>query len=313
MTTQGKTTKADGIFTGLRVSDLQIIGSTWMRFAFRSGGGVVSLFLVLVIGLMIPVAAITQIEKLATPMGASELSQSERIKMISESSIITGIVEGLVEDGDDDGGEITSYLIKEKPAMLSLALLMMLYIVPFGACAAAFNQTAGDIGSRGLRFILPRVERSNIFLGRFISAFLFVTLSFVILISVVTGYLYFKISIYSFSDLALWGMQGIVSYALYALPYVALAAWISCCMKSAFSAMAMTYLAALGPSLFLQIVKAIFSKFGLDWLPKLMPWGWKFNMFSNDMGDRMMGYGVMLGFTVLFLLVGLMTFRKRDL
>lgn len=311
MTTETKTTNREGIFTGLRVSDLMIIGSTWMRFAFRSGGGVVSLFLVLVIGLMIPVGSISQIEDLASSAGAGSLSQSEQVKLISESSFVTNIVEGLVDE--DNGDEITSFLIKEKPAMLSIALLLMLYIVPFGACAAAFNQTAGDIGSRGLRFLLPRVERSNIFLGRFFSAFFFVSLSFIILISVVTGYLLFKVPIYSFTDLSTWAIQGIISYVFYALPYVALAAWISSCMRSAFSALAMTFLAALGPTLFLQIVKAIFSKFELDWLPRLMPWGWKFTMFSSDMSDRMMGYGAMIGFTAVFLLAGLITFRKRDL
>ncbi len=308
-------TRTDGIMTGVRFRDLKIIGSTWMRFAFRSGGGVASLFLVMIVGLFIATICISSIETLGEGMGGRGVEQAELVQKISESSFVSNTLTFVLSGTDDEKAAQGDYLVHDRPAMLSLALLFLIYLVPFGVCAAAFNQTAGDIGSRGLRFILSRTERPNIFLGRFLSAFIFVAMAFAILITIVTGYLHFKLGIYPIGDLVLWCFWGILGFVIYALPYVALASWVSCCMRTPFSALAMTLLAAVGSTMVLLIVGLILSAALSEqtWLPKLMPWGWKSELFSGDMTTRLTAYGAMIGFTGLFLLVGLMTFRKRDL
>ena len=304
-----------GLLTGLRFLDLKIIGSTWLRFAFRSGGGVFSLFLVVVIGMFIPAVTLSQMEKLVPSHIEGAEQRTLLVKKLAESDDLASIVSGLLDLPGDEARATTIHLLQEHPALLSMALLLMIYIVPFAVSAASFNQTAGDIGTRGLRFLLSRTERPNIFLGRFLAALFFVSMSLVLVVFLVAIYLHFKLDIYPASSLFLWASWGCVSFIFYALPYVALAAWVSCCMRTPFSALAMTYLAALGPTLLLMIAKGILGSISmdLDWLPLLMPWGWKFHLFSSELSQVVQGGAVMVGFTVLFLLAGLMTFRRRDL
>ncbi len=315
MSESGQVTRPDGLLTGVRPRDLTIIASTWLRFAFRSGGGVLSLFMVMVIGLMIVNVSVSQMERVGRFMAGKDASQADVVKKISESNVVRNVVEIVLDGTDDEVKAQSNYLMKEKPAMLSIALLILLYLVPFGVSSAAFNQTAGDIGSRGLRFLLSRTERPNIFLGRFLSAFLFIAGAFALLLLIVTSYLHFKLGIYSAGVLYGWAFRGIIAFTFYSMPYVALAAWVSCLMDKPFAAMAMTYLASVGSTLVLFIIGAILSTAGAEqaWLSRLMPWGWRYDMFHNELDTQLLAYAAMVGFTVLFLFLGLASFRKRDL
>ncbi len=55
------------------------------------------------------------------------------------------------------------------------------------------------------------------------------------------------------------------------------------------------------------------TKSDLAWMEKLMPWGWKYDLLSHDIGTRLLAIAVMLGFTALFMVLGLRGFGKRDL
>jgi hypothetical protein len=50
------------------------------------------------------------------------------------------------------------YLTTDKPVLISAILVLLLLVTPFLSCLAGFNQTAGDISTRGLRFLLIRTE-----------------------------------------------------------------------------------------------------------------------------------------------------------
>jgi hypothetical protein len=51
----------------------------------------------------------------------------------------------------------------------------------------------------------------------------------------------------------------------------------------------------------------------LNWLQRLTPWGWKYELLSGKVATRSLAYLAMAGFTGLFLWLGLRTFEKRDL
>ena len=50
-----------------------------------------------------------------------------------------------------------------------------------------------------------------------------------------------------------------------------------------------------------------------DWLERLLPWGWKYELLSRDAGRRLLASVVMLGFAAAFLWLGGRHFRRRDL
>jgi len=51
----------------------------------------------------------------------------------------------------------------------------------------------------------------------------------------------------------------------------------------------------------------------LDWLDRLTPWGWEFDLLHPDPWKVAAAAGVMLGFFALFTLLGTRHFLKRDL
>ena len=288
-----------------------------MRFALRSGGGLMFLLIFLTVGLSVASLFITPLESLvkydsAVPggMDAVEISTT-----ILESEMVADAVEWIT-DSDRDQSE---YLLQEQPALLSAILLILLIAVPFTTCFGAFNQTSGDIASRGLRYLLLRTERANIFLGRFVGALLFTIVSAIGTMLVIILYVQFKVGAYPGMDLWLWGLQGLAAVFFLSLPYIALCAWVSCMLDTAFGSLAICLLISGFSLVILYIFKLTLltsmkvDPESLNWLFKTVPWGWKYDLLHGAPVVRMTAMLAMLGFTVVFLLLGLRHFQKRDL
>jgi hypothetical protein len=114
------------------------------------------------------------------------------------------------------------YLLDERPALLSAIFLVLLFgmplLIPFGA----FNQTAGDIGSRGLRYLLLRTERANIFFGRLLATMAFTVVVQAVVIVTIALYLWLKVGVYGGRDREL--EPRFVAIAVSGVPYVAVCA-----------------------------------------------------------------------------------------
>ena len=96
------------------------------------------------------------------------------------------------------------------------------------------------------------------------------------------------------------------------LPYVAMCAWLSGLIDSPFGALTICLLLTGFPVLFLSLLSTALRVEVAD-LHRILPWGWKYDLLSADVGTRFAAYGVMLAFTSLFLWLGLRSFQKRDL
>ena len=283
-----------------------------MRFAMRTGGGIVFILVLLTLGFSIASIFISPVEAL---MERVDVDPAEIYKQISTSDMVRGAV-GWITGGNDFQ---TEYLMKEKPALMSAILLFLVMFIPYTTCLGAFNQTAGDIGNRGFRYLLLRTERKHIYFGRFLGSMLFTLISCVFTMAVVALYLQFKVRIYSGLDIWAWSLQGFVAILALSLPYTALCAWFSAMLDSAFGALAIV-LTVVGLSVLLlsvlqpMLVPLFHMKSGdLSWLQRLTPWGWKYELLSGEITTRLLAYLAMLGFTALFLWLGLRTFEKRDL
>jgi ABC-type transport system involved in multi-copper enzyme maturation permease subunit len=309
----------DGILTGLRLRDLGIVASTWLRFAMRSGGGVISLFIVVVIGLFLTSFVIDRAQAILVPgksaAATATRSTAEREDAANKIDAMVGaILTGVLPEGPDTKEDI-AFLTKERPAVFSGVLIFLLYLIPFAACSAAFNQTASDIGSRGLRFLLSRTERPNIFVGRFLSAACFLGLALAFLIAVVTLYVALRFPIYGVGEMALAGLEGWAQLWIFSLPFIALCSWISSTQRSPFAALAVCYAVAILPWWLLALAASSLGALDIDWgwLEMLTPWDWRHGLMSASGLTRLKCHGAMFGFTAIFLVLGLINFRKRDL
>lgn len=301
----------DSSLTGLRRDHIGLIGRYWMRFSMRTGGGLMTVLVVLLAGLTIASIVSTPAEFLmqkSNELGHSGGETASSIDSIARSKEVAGVAEWVT---GADAPQV-AYLLQTQPAMLSAMLLMMLMAFPFITCLGAFNQTSGDIGNRGLRYLLLRTERPNIFFGRFLGTLGFLAASLALLLVVLALYLGVKFNIYPLFDLTSWSVQGFLALMMLCLPYVALCAWMSCVIDSAFGSLAICLLVTGFPIAFLKIANwATQSK--ADWLERLLPWGWKYDLLSGDVATRLLAYAVMLGFTAMFVSLGARSFRKRDL
>ena len=155
-------------------SHIRLIALYSMRFAMRTGGGIVFIMVLLTVGFSIASLFISPVEVMLSKAGVSTAETlAETYRQISTSDTIKSAVSWIT--GADPAQ--SSYLITEKPALLSAILLFLLMFIPYTTCLGAFNQTAGDIGNRGFRYLLLRTERRNIFFGLFVGAVTFTVIA----------------------------------------------------------------------------------------------------------------------------------------
>ena len=297
-------------------SHIRLIALYSMRFAMRTGGGIVFIMVLLTVGFSIASLFISPVEAILANSGASTAETlAETYRQISTSDTIKSAVSWIT--GADPAQ--SSYLITEKPALLSAILLFLFMFIPYTTCLGAFNQTAGDIGNRGFRYLLLRTERRNIFFGRFIGAVSFTVISSTFTMAVIALYLQFKVGIYSGVDIWMWSLQGLFAILALSLPYAALCAWFSAMLDSAFGALAICLLVAGFTVLLITLFQSVgtlslnMKQGDLNWLQRLTPWGWKYELLSGKLQIRSMAYLAMAGFTGLFLWLGLRSFERRDL
>jgi len=293
-------------------SHIGLIAQYSMRFAMRTGGGIIFILVLLTVGFSIASLFISPVESILDKSG---IPHADAYKLISSSKEVKSAVSWIT--GADEAQ--SNYLITEKPGLLSAILLFLLMFIPYTTCLGAFNQTAGDIGGRGFRYLLLRTERRNIFFGRFVGAVSFTVISSVFTMAVVALYLQFKVGIYSGADIWMWSLQGLVAILALSLPYAALCAWFSAILDSAFGALAICLLVTGFTVLLITLFQSVgtlslnMQPGDLSWLQRLTPWGWKYELLSGKLQIRSMAYLAMAGFTGLFLWLGLRSFEKRDL
>jgi hypothetical protein len=124
-------------------------------------------------------------------------------------------------------------------------------------------------------------------------------------------YMAAKIKVHPAGDMLLWMGQGYLRMMIFTLPYVALCAWISSTMESAFGSLAISLLVAFFLPLFLGIAGSFEDT--VKYAQYISPWGWKYWLLEPLGGKFFAGLGAMFGFTGLFLFLGHKKFTTRDL
>ncbi len=294
----------------LRGPHLKLIASHSVRHGIRGGAGLISLLLTLIVGLALAsvvLQPLEELEKRAQEYG-SELSDSDRAMLADQVNMaMSKAIDWVIEPSPEQ----LNYLVNDHPAAVSAILLLLVVVTPLLSCLGGFNQLSGDIASKGLRFLLIRTERTNIFLGRFIGTFLFSACVYAALFLILALYMVVKIKLHSPGDMVLWLASGYLRILLLSLPYIAMCSLVSCAIDSSFGSLTISLLIAYLWPLMIKIASGTNEKVG--YLQFLTPWGWKYWLFSPLGGRFFAGVGVMLVFTAVFTFLGHKHFSKRDL
>jgi ABC-type transport system involved in multi-copper enzyme maturation permease subunit len=221
--------------------------------------------------------------------------------------MITGMLEGLTGlPAVALGG-----LLDDHPPVLVALFGLVLTLMPFLCLVLAYDQTATDIETRHVRYLLFRSDRLSIYLGKALGALGIIAGAVGLVLLVVGGFLGVRSN-------ALEGLTGVVylvriwlTAVLYAVPFVALLGLMSALVGRPRRTLTFTFLYwfAVGTAGgLLSLADESFSN-----LHYLYPTADRFNLMLDDAGD--------MGGTVLYLLcftivaggLGAWRFRTRDL
>ena len=124
-----------------------------------------------------------------------------------------------------------SLFVNHAPTFSAFFYLAM-STVPMFVLFAASDQTANDIGSKYLRFLTPRCNRIEIFIGRFVGAVILVALAY-LAISLIAALISIVVDKDSFAMVIADAPLVITSLILYTIPFVALMSLCSVIVGSA--------------------------------------------------------------------------------
>ncbi len=282
----------------LRKAHVGLIAKNHARFSIRSGTGLIFSLITLIAGLII---ASLFLDPVAALKGSAEVVNQKVQEVASQA------IQWLTDASDEQ----IIYWLQEKPALITAFLFVFVLLVPFMVCLGSFNQLSGDIGSRGIRYQLLRTERVNLFIGRFIGTYVFCIAIYAFLFVVVGIFFIAQIDIYSAGDVILWMLRGLFVVAIYSLPYVAFCAFISCAIGSPFGSLALSYMFIGVTPLLIWFAEKQWEPAG--YLGYAMPWNYRLRLFDPDPVTMLTAVAAMLGFTALFMFVGIRHFDRRDL
>lgn len=319
---------------GVRWRDLALIAIYSTRHAIRSGSGLVFLLILVMFGLFAAHVLITPIEAIEQQQKKEGivLERDDLVDRLVDlvRPVISWAVGGPSPMETDETGQSpasappssetvepteserwTSFLLDDRPAVLSAILLIVVFGLPFVVSFGGFNLISGDVQSLGIRYQLLRVERSNIFFGRFLGSIVFTVLGLLLVMLIITLYMGFRLQIYSVGVLTVASLHGFLALVVLALPYMALCIWISAVIDSPFASMVICKLVIGGVLLAAFIGTKTWEP--LIYLKYALPWGLQNRLLHFDLAQVALACAACFGYTAVFLFLGYRHFTRRDL
>jgi ABC-type transport system involved in multi-copper enzyme maturation permease subunit len=203
----------------------------------------------------------------------------------------------------------TAALLRDRPATLSAFFIVAMSLTPFLSIVGACDQTAGDLATKHLRFLIPRVGRSDIFFARFVGATVLVATS-QILAGVGATIVQLYIGGYPVSDVVIYGAQIAATLAIYGIAFVALTS-IAC---AGLGSVGLTLITVLGGYVMIIAIAAFLSMSApaVSYLAYLVPAGVKAQAMQPALADSWWALAALLGYAAAYLIIGRFIFQRRD-
>ncbi len=327
--------------TGRNVPPLFLVCFNSYRQTLRSFAGILLCMTIMIVGLFTAQLVLLPVEIFVRQAAANrvEITEQELVEQMEQVAIpilskILGAISGeeLPETPDfldfqplkisyvsrtsadlenPKAEQWAYYLLRENPGVLSLLFILLVLIIPGVIIFSGFNQISGDSKNKGLRYLLMRAKRRDIFIGKFLGSMIITVIMLFILIVSVILYMQLKLGIYDLDRMVRWGMGGFGMFILLALPYIALSV--------TFSGLIDSPVGSLGASLGVLALFPLFAFFLQDtWKPLgalqyLLPLKMGFFLFHYEWWWVLFAALAMIGYAAVYLSLGFLYFRKRNL
>jgi hypothetical protein len=307
---------------GVNARQLGLVCSHSLRHSLRSGSGLVFVLLALFFGLSVAHAIISPFEALVSrseEMGLTDARTSveQQVVGLARPAVEWVLAPRDIEDpeaqaaAEQETREWVEFVLVERPALLSAILFILVFGMPLLVSFGAFNQTAGDIGSRGLRYLLPRTERANIYYGRFLATVILVVVVQVLVIATIALYLGLKVQLYDGMALVTWSLHGLLALVFLSLPYIAVCAWVSAANDSAMVSLVICKLVIGGVLLIALLGQFVWKPVYL--VNYLLPWGIQNHLLAPKATTVALTAGGCVLYTIFYAWLGARKFQTRDL
>jgi ABC-type transport system involved in multi-copper enzyme maturation permease subunit len=202
-------------------------------------------------------------------------------------------------------------LLQERPSTLAAYFVIAAMLTPLFAMLASCDQTATDLGTRHIRFLIPRVGRAEIFVARLVGAALLMTFAQLLAgIAATIVALVGQAEAGEAARIISYGAQVTGLLIVYSLPIVALMSLVSAAMAS----VGLALLVGLGGYAVLALA--------LAWMPLegraqtvvtfLVPSGLKPYLLQPELGPALAACAGALAYAALYVFLGWQVFRTRD-
>lgn len=304
-----------------------LIASYSARYSVRGGIGLVFLLLSISFGLLVAHLMLQPVEMVGKQVRDRMQNQSEQDSRERALSLLTQqakpVVAWMLDTSSDSeakvrgerratgGDDWADYLLDKRPGALSAIFLILLFGWPLIVSFGAFNLYSSDIGTRQLRYQLLRTDRGSIYVGRLLGMVLTFVIVLMLLGVTVTAYMGIKLQVYPWGDLALWMLYGITALIVVSLPYIAVCAWISASLGSAFASLTITSLVIGGVPLVAMLGKLQWE--GAEYVNYLLPWPFQTRLFHPEPMQVALAVGGCALQTAVYAWLGYRKFTTRDL
>ena len=232
------------------------------------------------------------------------------------SKLVGGIAASL---GSLQGNIVVSYLFdanvgrlfQERPSTLAAYLVLATTLTPLFGMLAACDQTATDLGTRRIRFLIPRVGRAEIFVARLLGSAILVSCAQLLgAAATIVAVVVHGGDDVSTAAIVGYGAQATAFLILYSLPIVALMSLVSAAMAS----VGLALLVGLGGYALLSVALSLLPLTGTvaTIASFLLPSGLKPYLLQPEIGPALAASAGTLAYVALYAFLGWQVFRTRD-
>ncbi len=202
-------------------------------------------------------------------------------------------------------------LLQERPPTLAAYLVVAAWLTPLFAMLASCDQTATDLGTRHIRFLIPRVGRAEIFVARLLGASILTTFAQLLAgIAATIVALVVNKEAGQTGAIVTYGAQVTGFLIVYSLPIVALMSLVSAAMAS----VGLALLVGLGGYAVLGVGMSLLPLKGAaaTIVSFLVPGGLKPYLLQPELGPALAACAGALGYVALYSFLGWQVFRTRN-
>lgn len=224
-----------------------------------------------------------------------------------EQTFLLGAVKWMA--GMDEG--FVNRLFMDHSAFVTMMFVLTAFAVPFLTMIAALDQNASDIGSKGIRFLLPRTSRDNLLVGRFLGIMFSWSTMLILSGLAVTITALVLDDVHGTSLVIADGFWFTVGVILVAAPFAAFMALCSVVTGNPLLSVTMGIGTYLGVFLLGGLGGWIHSS--LKMFRFLFPAPLRYDLMLGDTSQMSIAVVAMIAYSIAFLVLAGMFLRKRDL